>query len=481
MSFFFESGFLNFKKFFFNFFIIIFDLLLLLFLLYLSIVMRTKIAPLFFSDLPFFNHPFKKYLWIVGIHFGVMIYEGAYSKRLTFWDEVKLLWKSTSLTGVIIAVILFISKQAIEYSRLVILTWLFLCFIVLPILRTRLKGILYKLGWNREKVFIVGATENGIKFVKAIRSEPNLGYEVVGFIDDEIKHLEIEGVKIFRYEDAIKRCIQHSDIQTIVISEPYKFNEKFLDLFSKDFIKFRTIFYIPEIKQIPIIATETKYFSQEDIFALELKNNLANSLNYFLKRTIDYLLSLVLFFLTIPLFIFITILIKITSKGPVIFSQERIGKGGKTFRCYKFRTMYEDAEEKLKQVLETNPGAKAEWETKYKLTNDPRVTPIGKFLRKTSLDELPQIFNVLKGEMSLIGPRPVTKEELDKYYKENAKLYCLIPPGITGLWQVSGRSNLTYEERVSLDCWYIRNWSLWLDLVILLKTVKVVLKGEGAY
>ena len=185
MSFFFESGFLNFKKFFFNFFIIIFDLLLLLFLLYLSIVIRTKIAPLFFSDLPFFNHPFKKYLWIIGIHLGVMVYEGAYSKRLTFWDEVKLLWKSTSLTGVIIAVILFISKQAIEYSRLVILTWLFLCFIVLPILRTRLKGILYKLGWNREKVFIVGATENGIKFVKAIRSEPNLGYEVVGFIDDK--------------------------------------------------------------------------------------------------------------------------------------------------------------------------------------------------------------------------------------------------------------------------------------------------------
>jgi len=142
--------------------------------------------------------------------------------------------------------------------------------------------------------------------------------------------------------------------------------------------------------------------------------------------------------------------------------------------------MYIDAEEKLKQILETNPEVKVEWETKYKLTNDPRVTPIGKFLRKTSLDELPQIFNVLKGEMSLIGPRPVTKEELDKYYKEKAELYCLIPPGITGLWQVSGRSNLTYEERVNLDCWYIRNWSLWLDLVILLRTVKVVLKGEGA-
>jgi undecaprenyl-phosphate galactose phosphotransferase len=298
--------------------------------------------------------------------------------------------------------------------------------------------------------------------MKAIEAEPNLGYEVVGFIDDKTELKDIE------------------EIQTIVISDPNMRSKKIFQLFSQNPTKFRTIFYIPEVKQIPVIGTEIRYFFQEDIFALELKNNLANPLNYFLKRAIDYLITLILLPLIMPLFIFIALLVKITSKGPIIFSHERVGKGGKIFKCYKFRTMYIDAEEKLKQILETNPEVKVEWETKYKLTNDPRVTPIGKFLRKTSLDELPQIFNVLKGEMSLIGPRPVTKEELDKYYKEKAELYCLIPPGITGLWQVSGRSNLTYEERVNLDCWYIRNWSLWLDLVILLKTVKVVLKGEGA-
>jgi len=143
--------------------------------------------------------------------------------------------------------------------------------------------------------------------------------------------------------------------------------------------------------------------------------------------------------------------------------------------------MYVDAERRLNEILKTDTQAKAEWDAKYKLLNDPRVTLIGRLLRRTSLDELPQIFNVLKGEMSLVGPRPVVKEELDKYYGENAKLYYLVPPGITGLWQVSGRSNLTYEERVNLDCWYIRNWNLWLDIVILLKTIKVVLKGEGAY
>jgi undecaprenyl-phosphate galactose phosphotransferase len=315
---------------------------------------------------------------------------------------------------------------------------------------------------GKEKVLIIGTTENGIKFMKAIEAEPNLGYEVVGFIDDKTELKDIE------------------EIQTIVISDPNVCSKEIFQLFSKNPTRFRTIFYIPEVKQIPVIGTEIRYFFQEDIFALELKNNLANPLNYFLKRAIDYLITLILLPLIMPLFIFIALLVKTTSKGPVIFSHERVGKGGKTFKCYKIRTMYIDAEEKLKQILETNPEVKVEWETKYKLTNDPRVTPIGKFLRKTSLDELPQIFNVLKGEMSLIGPRPVTKEELDKYYKEKAELYCLIPPGITGLWQVSGRSNLTYEERVNLDCWYIRNWSLWLDLVILLKTVKVVLKGEGA-
>jgi Undecaprenyl-phosphate galactose phosphotransferase WbaP len=457
-----KMGFSNFKKFFSIFIIAMFDLFLLLFFLIISIIIRIKIAPLFFSNLPFFNHPFKRYLWFVGVHFGIMIYEGAYSKRLTFWDEVKLLWKSTTLTGIVVAVILFISKQAFAYSRLVILTWLFFNFISFPIFRTKIKKILYKFRLGKEKVLIIGKTENGIKFVKAIEAEPNLGYEVVGFIDDKTELKDIE------------------EIQTIVISDPNMRSKKIFQLFSQNPTKFRTIFYIPEVKQIPVIGTEIRYFFQEDIFALELKNNLANPLNYFLKRAIDYLITLILLPLIMPLFIFIALLVKITSKGPIIFSHERVGKGGKIFKCYKFRTMYIDAEEKLKQILETNPEVKVEWETKYKLTNDPRVTPIGKFLRKTSLDELPQIFNVLKGEMSLIGPRPVTKEELDKYYKEKAELYCLIPPGITGLWQVSGRSNLTYEERVNLDCWYIRNWSLWLDLVILLKTVKVVLKGEGA-
>jgi len=457
------------------------DGLLLFLSLYLSFKIRTDIMPSFISDLPVFNHQLKKYLWLILIHLGVMAYEGAYTKRLTFWDEVRLLWKSTVLTGIAVLLILFVTKQTEAYSRIVILTWFCLCFILIPVFRIRIKNTLHKLGWGKERILIVGATDNGIKFMRAIKAEPNLGYEIAGFIDDSTEIKEIEGIKVFRYKDAIERYIQHTDIRTIAIAETNKSAREIPELINKAHKRLNTIFYIPDIKEIPVMGTEVRHFFREEVFALELKNNLARPLNYVLKRATDYFISLLIFPFIMPLFLIIAILIKLTSRGPVIYSQERVGRDGKTFRCYKFRTMYVDAEKRLKALLENNPEARAEWLEKYKLSNDPRVTPLGKFLRKTSLDELPQIFNVLKGEMSLVGPRPVVKEELERYYRDNASLYCLVPPGITGLWQVSGRSNTTYEERVSLDCWYVRNWSLWLDIVIIFKTIKVVLKREGAY
>ncbi len=142
--------------------------------------------------------------------------------------------------------------------------------------------------------------------------------------------------------------------------------------------------------------------------------------------------------------------------------------------------MYNDAETRLDNLLQSNTDARNEWNHHWKLKNDPRITKIGIFLRKTSLDELPQIFNVLKGNMSLVGPRPVTKREINEYYKDQAKLCFGVPPGVTGLWQVSGRSNTGYDYRIALDSWYVRNWNLWLDIVILFKTFKVVLSGEGA-
>ena len=199
------------------------------------------------------------------------------------------------------------------------------------------------------------------------------------------------------------------------------------------------------------------------------------------KTAFDYILTLVGAVFISPLLVYIAYRIKKEDPGPVFFAHTRIGKDGKHFPCYKFRSMVVNSQEMLQKYLAENPAAREEWERDFKLKDDPRVTPIGKVLRRTSLDELPQIFNVLRGEMSLVGPRPVIQEELDKYYGETAKLYCTVKPGITGLWQVSGRSDIGYDERVALDATYIKYRSMWGDIVILWKTIGVVLMKKGAY
>ncbi len=200
-----------------------------------------------------------------------------------------------------------------------------------------------------------------------------------------------------------------------------------------------------------------------------------------MKRVFDIFFSIFAIIVTSPFMFLIALGIKLTDGGKVFFTQKRVGKDGKEFDIIKFRSMYPDAESRLKEILESNPQARKEWKESFKLRNDPRITPIGKFLRKTSLDELPQFFNVLKGDMSVVGPRPVVQEELDKFYKEKANLYKSIRPGVTGYWQVEGRSDTDYEERVKMDEWYIKNQSLWLDLKIILKTIKVMITGKGAY
>lgn len=208
---------------------------------------------------------------------------------------------------------------------------------------------------------------------------------------------------------------------------------------------------------------------------------MSNYISNLVKNVFDFSLTAVGTICISPLLVYIAYRIKKEDPGPIFFAHERIGKNGKPFPCYKFRSMVTNSQEMLQQYLAENPAAKEEWEREFKLKNDPRVTPIGKMLRRTSLDELPQIFNVLRGEMSLVGPRPVIQEELDKYYGETAKLYCTVKPGITGLWQVSGRSDTTYDERVAMDESYINNRSLLGDIVILWKTISVVALKKGAY
>src|SRR5262249_13099512 len=184
--------------------------------------------------------------------------------------------------------------------------------------------------------------------------------------------------------------------------------------------------------------------------------------------------------LALPLFLVICALIRLSGPGPIFYGQRRIGRGHRTFTAWKFRSMMIHADKVLADYLARNPEAAEEWERGHKLRNDPRVTRIGRFLRRTSLDELPQLWNILCGEMSLVGPRPIVEGEIEKY-GEVFELYTQVRPGVTGLWQVSGRNNTTYQERIEFDEYYVKNWSVWLDVYILGCTVKAVLLSEGAY
>lgn len=199
------------------------------------------------------------------------------------------------------------------------------------------------------------------------------------------------------------------------------------------------------------------------------------------KRTFDIIFSLLSLTLGLPLFLILTFIVRVSSPGKAIFGHERIGRGGQPFRCYKFRTMYKDADQRLNELLKIDAALKSEWETSFKLKNDPRITPIGKILRKTSLDELPQLWNILIGDLSVVGPRPVVQDELIKYFGEKANIVLSIRPGLTGLWQVSGRSDISYNDRILLEEEYVNNQSFFLDLKLIAKTLPAIFTSKGAY
>jgi undecaprenyl-phosphate galactose phosphotransferase len=378
--------------------------------------------------------------------------------------------------------ILYLGKVGEQVSRTVLVLMCVISIPVLPLIRTNAKKVLMTLGLLRKKVLVLGAGKTGEMIFNAMKRDKNLGMNVVGFLDDDPEKIgkKICGIKIHAGVDKAEKYIGRCGIDDIVIAMPGCEKKKFISLINSLQHKAQNILLIPDLFGITVLGTNLQHFFQEQAIGLEVKNNLARPINIATKKIFDLLFSVILIIvLAIPMII-ISLLIKISSPGSAIYSQQRMDKKNKPFKCYKFRTMFNDAETRLNNLLQNNAAAKDEWKNHWKLANDPRITKIGRFLRETSLDELPQIFNVLKGEMSLVGPRPVTKEEIENHYKEQAALCFCVPPGITGLWQVSGRSRVSYEQRIALDSWYVRNWNLWLDIVILFKTVKVVLEREGA-
>lgn len=206
-----------------------------------------------------------------------------------------------------------------------------------------------------------------------------------------------------------------------------------------------------------------------------------NMLERAAKRLFDLVGVLVMLALFAPIMLGIALAVRMTTGRQVIYGHTRIGRDGREFQCYKFRSMVPNADEVLRRLLESDPQARAEWERDFKLKDDPRITRVGRFIRKTSLDELPQLWNVLRGEMSIVGPRPIVQLELDRYYDAARDHYLSVRPGLTGLWQVSGRNDIGYDERVNLDRHYVDNWNVWTDMTIVLRTVGVMFGRKGAY
>lgn len=352
---------------------------------------------------------------------------------------------------------------------------------LVPLGRIIIKNYLINLGWYLKDTIIIGTGKNALDAYKALTSEKYLGLKVRFFIGPQTENKRILSLPVINEN---KKYIWQKNIKTsdqfIIALED---NE---DIQRDNWLRYlarhhyRSVSVIPSLRGLPLYSTDMSFIFSYEVMLLRINNNLAKRSSRILKRIMDILVSLSLIVLLSPVFIIICIGIKIEDGGDIIYKHKRVGRNGKKFRCWKFRSMRSNSSALLKEFLDKSPAARIEWEKDFKLKNDPRITKLGRFLRKTSLDELPQLFNVLIGQMSLVGPRPIVSQEL-KYYKDDVDYYLMAKPGMTGLWQVSGRNNVDYDTRVYFDAWYVKNWSLWNDFAILCRTPKAVLERNGAY
>lgn len=445
---------------------------------------------------------FVSMIWMPAVIFGVFWHDGLYNKRLPFWEETQKIVRSLFLSFLGVLALISIWKISSKVSRSVTLETGLFTLMFTPLLRSLWKPFLHKKDIGIEKVLIIGDEKFSSLVAFGLERDHYMGLRAIGWMNDP--DLEKENITIEKKLDpevndssgslslplrltylgsieSISDVIKRSHINNVFVAYPFMKGTGLSQLVSKIQKHVYSVYVIPNISQVNLISSELLYFFYEEIFVLRTCNNLKSATNRQIKTILDYTISFMLFILFLPFMIAIGLFIRLSSKGPVIYRQSRVGKDGKIFQILKFRTMHEGSEDRLLEILDKNPNLSSEYNHKRKLKNDPRVTAIGRFLRSTSLDELPQLINILKGEMSLVGPRPAFKDEMTEFYQEKYNEYCMMKPGITGLWQVSGRSDNSFNMRVRLDSWYIRNWSLWLDIVILIRTIGVVLSKKGSY
>lgn len=425
------------------------------------------------------------FLCLVVLSTGMLWGKGHYTKRKPFANEIKELLKVTLAMAALDVTMLFLSK--LQFSRAnVLLTWSTLPFLLVG-MRWIVKRLLIAVGgWARPMV-IIGWGENAIETALAFKDEALMGLRLVAFLvppgQTKLTHNLVD-----KFGNAIpsislgrdpNMTIRQLGNPHVVLALEQGGIETYQDMIQQLSRHNNDLQLVPALRGLPLYGMEANHFFAHEVLILTMRNNLARRLPQLIKRCFDVVVSSLVLTLASPLFLFIAFRVS-QSGGPIFFGHTRIGQHNKSFSCYKFRTMAPNADQLLAELLSRDPEARAEWERDFKLKNDPRITPIGRFLRKTSLDEIPQLWNVLKGDMSLVGPRPVVKAELERYGNQ-VDHYLEAKPGITGLWQISGRNDVSYDTRVYLDAWYVKNWSLFNDIVILLRTVKVLFRRDGAY
>jgi exopolysaccharide biosynthesis polyprenyl glycosylphosphotransferase len=421
-------------------------------------------------------------LFLLPLWLALIAISGLYNRQnlLGGTQEYSRTFRATSIALLIVIVAGFLEPDLIIARGWLLLAWVF-TFLFLAVGRFILRRVVYQLrryGYFLTPAVIVGANQEGRWLAEQFVNWKTSGLHVVGFVDDVIPTgtLLFHNLYALGPVDQIEDIIAKFDVgELILATSAMSSRNKIVEIFKKygvsDKVNLRMSSGLYEIITTGLTVSEFAYVPLVRVNKARLAG-----LDEALKFILDYSLTIFGLLMGWPLLAALAIAVKLDSPGPVIHRRWVMGMNGRRFPAYKFRTMYIDGD----KILAAHPDLQAELARNHKLKDDPRITRIGRILRKLSLDELPQLFNVLKREMSLVGPRMITAEEMSKYDQWDMNLLT-VRPGITGLWQVSGRSDVSYEERVQMDMFYVRNWSIWLDLQLIFQTIPAVLKSRGAY
>ncbi len=412
---------------------------------------------------------------------GIYKLNGVYDqpRGASWFDEAYGVMTGTA-TGIILMVFVIVFLfRPLFYSRLIFLYAGVLSTIFLSISRLAKRLVRQRLrrrGLGVDRLLIVGAGEVGRTVMRHVVAQPILGYHVVGFVDDdpEKAKTDIGRFRALGNTSSIPRLIKEMVVDEVIITLPWMYHRKIVSIIAQCEREQVRVRIVPDMFQMTLSQLDVEDLG--GIPMIGVRDISIGRTQRLIKRAMDVTISLAGLILLLPFFALVALLIKLDSGGPVFFTQIRVGKGEHLFACYKFRSMRQGAEAEMERLRALNEADGPI----FKMRDDPRITRMGRVLRRTSLDELPQLFNVLMGHMSLVGPRPAPPAEVQRYQPWH-KRRLEVAPGMSGLWQVSGRSELSFDEMVLLDLYYIEHWSPVLDLQILLRTLPKMITGEGAY